>query len=93
MQEVTATKNSRLHERDQFYRAIAKYREDIQAVKDEEQELRHQLTRLNDMVKQMERAKGSSLARFGDWMPRVVERIEAAHRRGKFERKPIGPLG
>jgi len=38
-------------------------------------------------------AQGNQLKRFGNFMPDLINAIDRACRQGRFNKKPIGPLG
>jgi len=58
----------------------------------EEQSLRHQLSNVSSKLQRLEASRGSELRRFGKWMPELMERIDDAHRQGRFHQKPRGPV-
>lgn len=62
------------------------YRMDVNSMKSHEDKRKKQL---NDLLS----AKNDRLARFGPYMPTLLQHIEERYRRGEFHQKPRGPLG
>jgi chromosome segregation ATPase len=44
-------------------------------------------------IERLNQSKSERLKRYGNKYPELVKRIEAAHRRGQFKVKPLGPIG
>lgn len=68
------------------------YREQINIFQKEKMNVKYSI---GPKVAQLDRLKlkADNLVIFGEWMPRLVRRIEESYKQGRFVRKPLGPLG
>eukprot|EP00105_Crassostrea_gigas_P004900 XP_011418269.1 PREDICTED: structural maintenance of chromosomes protein 6 isoform X1 [Crassostrea gigas] len=81
------------HDLENFRAAVTKHKGeerqmqmDVNSMKSHEDKRKKQL---NDLLS----AKNDRLARFGPYMPTLLQHIEERYRRGEFHQKPRGPLG
>ncbi|XP_018015706.1 structural maintenance of chromosomes protein 6 [Hyalella azteca] len=72
---------------------IMDLREQLQDLKCEEKGYEQQTRSLKDNIKNAQNKKVSKYTVFGAWVPGALADIEKANKLGKFEKKPIGPLG
>ncbi|XP_056600380.1 structural maintenance of chromosomes protein 6-like [Triplophysa dalaica] len=92
--EELAFKDSTLVQQiEQFAQACHAAEENLRRLSREQQDLQRALDAKRRDLVAMEGSRQDRLCRFGEHMPALLRAIDEAHRRGKFRRKPVGPLG
>ncbi|XP_047117570.1 structural maintenance of chromosomes protein 6 [Schistocerca piceifrons] len=77
----------------QLRSAISCYVSDQQSLKAEEREILQQIEAKKRQVRALEREDRDVISLYGSWMPSFLAKIDELHRNGKFDRKPVGPIG
>lgn len=62
-------------------------------VRREEQDLQRSRHSKEQSLRQLEASRNNRIRRFGENMPALLTAIDEAYKNGKFQKKPIGPLG
>ena len=63
------------------------------SLKQEYNRLYSQIEQKASEIRRLEQSKTERLQRFGSKYPELIRRIDDAHRRGIFTKKPLGPIG
>lgn len=90
-----------LKEEDNYInRGYQEIRESVDRMTEEKLRLNQECNRLSaDLtersrnIDRIEQSRNETLQRFGPQYPEIVRRIEDAHKRGVFKKKPLGPIG
>lgn len=65
----------------------------LQGIKGEQRELKDNTTALSTSIQNLQASKKNSLQRFGRHVPQLLREIDAAVSKGRFKKRPKGPLG
>ncbi|XP_027496737.1 structural maintenance of chromosomes protein 6 [Corapipo altera] len=78
---------------DQFQQAIYKCREEHARVRRENADVQQALDAKQKQLRELKDSKTDTLKRFGPHIPGFVEAVETAYKQGRFNKKPLGPIG
>ncbi|KAJ7385875.1 Structural maintenance of chromosomes protein 6 [Desmophyllum pertusum] len=81
------------HHRGQLEQAISRARERTYQLSTDLKDANHRLDAAQRQVRDLQGSRNNKLKLFGAWVPELLQRVEQAERRGKFHRKPVGPIG
>ena len=74
-------------------RMLEELRRREQELKQNVYSIQRDFEQVRRQLQNYEQVQGNSVSRFGRQMPRILQEIEEANRRGLFKHKPVGPLG
>uniref|UniRef100_A0A8C5R571 Structural maintenance of chromosomes protein 6 n=1 Tax=Leptobrachium leishanense TaxID=445787 RepID=A0A8C5R571_9ANUR len=78
---------------EQFQQAVNRSKEERSRLGNEERDLRQKMDQLRRQQRDLQDSRTDRLRRFGQNMPGLLAAIEEADKKGRFKKKPIGPLG
>ncbi|KAJ7420625.1 Structural maintenance of chromosomes protein 6 [Willisornis vidua] len=78
---------------DQFQQAIYKCREEHARLRRENSDVQQALDAKQKQLRELKDSKTDTLKRFGPHIPGFVEAIDIAYKQGRFQQKPLGPIG
>ncbi|KAL4235898.1 Structural maintenance of chromosomes protein 6 [Mactra antiquata] len=81
------------HQLDQYRNAITKYKNDAYRMGQDQQMYQSKFEKNQRNLQALKASQGNRLKRFGQFMPQLIQTINEYSQRGRFHRKPIGPLG
>jgi len=59
----------------------------------EENAIVNEIQRTETQLRNYESSRTDKLSRYGGWMPTAIKKIDEAFNKGRFVKKPIGPIG
>ncbi|XP_075524709.1 structural maintenance of chromosomes protein 6-like [Dermacentor variabilis] len=65
----------------------------LQSIKGEQRELKDNTMALSTSIQNLQASKKNSLQRFGRHVPQLLREIDSAMSKGRFKKRPKGPLG
>lgn len=78
---------------DQYEHACSRAKEEQDKLKKENDLVMRAIDANERNLQMLEGSRSNRLRRFGEHVPALLSAIEEAHRKGRFKRKPRGPLG
>ncbi|KAF1626274.1 Structural maintenance of chromosomes protein 6, partial [Eudyptes filholi] len=78
---------------DQFQQAIYKCKEEHARLRREDCDVKQALDAKQKQLRELKDSKTNTLKRFGPHIPAFLDAVETAYRQGRFNHKPVGPLG
>lgn len=93
IETIKQQKHTKDVEKDLFHEAVLKHKNDVYRV---DMEMRNLKTAIEDNQRELfnlRSAGKNKLKKYGPRIPDVIARIHQDYERGKFHRKPVGPIG
>ncbi|KAG1689644.1 Structural maintenance of chromosomes protein 6 [Nymphon striatum] len=77
----------------QLKASITHKKEKIYSIRQEDRDLKMTIDQKRRTLLNLEGSQSNELKRYGEYMPELLQKIDEAHMKRKFVRKPIGPIG
>lgn len=93
LEAIKQQKHAKEVEKDLYHEAVTKYKNDVYRV---DMEMRNLKTAIEDNQRELNNLRSAvknKLRKYGPRIPDVIARIHMDYKRGRFHRKPIGPVG
>lgn len=91
--ELSAQIRTTSHRKEQFGAAVDELQGESDRLRRERDELKSNLSKANGRLRDLEDSRQDRLKRFGQHVPKVLQRVQEACRRGLFHAEPMGPVG